>query len=684
MAALCRSLLALASLLAVAGSARADEGMWLLNELPTPTIVKATGVGPDAAFVDRVQKGALRLANGCSASFVGKAGLVMTNHHCVRSCLEELSVAGKDLLNKPFVAKTEKDELRCTRFELNQLQKVTNVTDVILKATAGKEGAAFQAALKAEKARLESTCSNGDASRRCEVITLFDGARFHLYEQRRFQDVRLVMAPEFPMAAFGGDPDNFNFPRTGFDVAFVRVYENGVPFSTTDALSFADKAAKDGDPVFVVGHPGGTERTRTVAQLVFQRDVALPWNLMRLAELRGRLDEWMKAVPSRKVRGAARLRTVENGLKALRGRHETLARAGFMEARAIAENDMRRAAGPVSQQAFAQIEEANRAAARLWADHRLLEMAEAFGGDLFAHARAIVRARAERDKPDASRLPEYSDARIAQLRQQVASVAVVVPEDEIALLSWSLHRLRNLKGADHPLVKELLAGKSPDTVAKAAVTATKLKDPKVRAAAFDGDAAAWKVLENDPLVRMALIADGPARAVRKQWEDEVEARETKAGEVITTLRKSRPGATSGYPDATFSLRLSFGRVAGTMTAPAMTTMADLFFRAGPEAPYLLSPSWTLAKKVLEPMTPMNVSTTNDIIGGNSGSPLLDARGDVVGLVFDGNLASLGGRYVYEPEENRAVAVHADAILAALKHVYKADRVLGEIEASRRR
>jgi hypothetical protein len=183
---------------------------------------------------------------------------------------------------------------------------------------------------------------------------------------------------------------------------------------------------------------------------------------------------------------------------------------------------------------------------------------------------------------------------------------------------------------------------------------------------------------------MALIADGPARAVRKQWEDEVEAKETKAGEVITTLRKSRPGATSGYPDATFSLRLSYGRVAGTMTAPAMTTMADLFFRAGPEAPYQLSPSWTLAKKVLEPLTPMNVSTTNDIIGGNSGSPLLDARGDVVGLVFDGNLASLGGRYVYEPEENRAVAVHGDAILAALKHVYKADRVLGEIEASRRR
>lgn len=663
---------------------RAEEGMWLLNDLPTGAIQKATGVTPDAAFVERVQKGALRLANGCSASFVGRAGLVMTNHHCVRSCLEELSVGGKDLLSKPFVAKTEKDELRCTRFELNQLQKITNVTDELLRATAGKDGAAFQTALKAEKSRLESACAKGDASRRCEVITLFDGARFHLYEQRRFQDVRLVMAPEFPMAAFGGDPDNFNFPRTGFDVAFVRVWENGAPYATTEALSFAETAAKDGDPVFVVGHPGGTERTRTVAQLVFQRDVALPWTLMRLAELRGRLDEWMKVGPTRKVRGAARLRTVENGLKALRGRHETLARAGFMETRAVAEADFRRSAGPVSQQAFQQIEEANRAAAALWADHRLLEAGEAFGGDLFGHARAIVRARAERDKADEARLPEFTAARLPQLRQQVASTAAVVVEDEVALLSWSLHRLRNLKGADHPLVKDLLQGKSPDTVAKALVTTTKLKDHKLRAAAFDGDAAAWKTLESDPLVRFATLADGPARAVRKRFEDDVEAKETKAGEIITNLRKSRPGATTGAPDATFSLRLSYGRVAGTMAAPALTTMADLFFRSGAEPPFKLSPSWAAAKAKLSPLSPMNVSTTNDIIGGNSGSPLLNARGDVVGLVFDGNLASLGGRYVYDANENRAVAVHGDAILAALKHVYAATRVLDELEASRRR
>jgi V8-like Glu-specific endopeptidase len=671
-----------AVLFAFAG--RADEGMWLMNELPVPAIATATGVTLDAGAVARMQRGALRLANGCSASFVGKNGLVMTNHHCVRSCLEELSVGGKDYLGKPFVAKTDKDELRCTRFELNQLQEIQDVTDAVLRATARTEGGTFAAALKAEKSRLESTCAANDPTLRCEVITLYDGARFHLYKQRRFQDVRVVMAPEFAMAAFGGDPDNFNFPRTGFDAAFLRVWENGVPFQTTDALPWAQTSAKDGDAAFVVGHPGGTERSRTVAQLAFQRDIALPWHLVRLAEQRGRLDEWMNAQKPRLVRGKARLRTVENGLKALRGRHQTLTRPGFIERKAREEAEVRRAAGPVSQAAFGAIEEANATAAGLWADYRLLEAGEAFDGVLFGYARALIRAEAERQKPDAEKLAEYSSARVAQLRQQVASSAVVVAEDEIAFLSWSLHRLRNLKGIDDPVVKDLLQGKSPNTVAKTLVTATKLKDAKLRAAAFDGNAAAWKTLENDPMIRFARIADGPARMVRKKWEDTVDAKETKAGEVIATMRKSRPGVTSTYPDATFSLRLSYGRVAGTETAPSMTTMADLFFRSGSEAPFLLTPAWSQAQKKLDPLTPMNVSTTNDIIGGNSGSPLLNAQGEVIGLVFDGNLASLGGRYVYEPEGNRAVAVHGDAILTALSDVYGATRVRTEIENSKRR
>jgi len=664
-------------------AAHADEGMWLINELPTSAIEKTTGAKLDTAFVSRVQRGALRLANGCSASFVGASGLVMTNHHCIRSCLEELSVGGKDYLGKPFVAKTGKDELRCTRFELNQLQEIKDVTDQVLRATSGKSGAAFNDALKAEKSRIESACAGGDATVRCEIVTLFDGAKFHLYKQRRFQDVRVVFAPEFAMAAYGGDPDNFNFPRTAFDVAFVRVWQGEAPLSTTDVLPFAATSAKDGDAAFVVGHPGGTERSRTVAQLAFQRDVALPWHLQRLAEQRGRLDEWMKAVPARLVRGKARLRSVENGLKALRGRHEALTALGFMDARLAAENELKKGAGPVSLQAFTSIDEANRAAARLWPDYRLLEGAEAFGGDLFAMARLIARAQVEGKKPDAERLPEFTSARIAQARQLVASTSPIVIEDDVALLSWSLHRLRNLKGIDDPLVKHVLGTRSPESVAKATLLMTKLKDPKLRAAAFDGDAKALAAIDKDPLYRLALTVDAASRAARKAWEDEVDAQETKAGELLSALRKSKPNATSTYPDATFSLRLSFGKLAGTKAHSSQTTLSDLFTRSGAEAPFLLPPSWKAGQSKLDLLTPMNVSTTNDIIGGNSGSPLLNAGGEVIGLVFDGNLPSLGGRYTYDADNNRAVAVHHDAILAALRHVYGAPHVVAEIEAARR-
>jgi hypothetical protein len=689
----------LAALLCTSTAARADEGMWLLNELPTAAMQKSLGKAPDAAWVSRVQRGALRLANGCSASFVGKDGLVMTNHHCVRSCLEELSVGGRDLLNKPFAAKSAKGELRCSRFELNQLTGIEDVSVAVLAAVQGSSGKAFTDKLKAEKARLESACSGGDAKVRCDLVTLFDGARFHLYKQRRFQDVRLVLAPEFPMAAFGGDPDNFNFPRTGLDAAFLRVWEDDKPFATTDALPFAKTPAKDGDVVFVAGHPGGTERSRTVAQLAFQRDVALPWTLIRLAELRGRLDEWMKVTPTRAVRGRARLRTVENGLKALRGRLETLARPGFFASRQQAEEALKRGASPEGRQAFLEVEEANARAVAVWGDHRLLEAGEAFMGDLFGWARLLVRAEVELGKDDATRLPEYTSARLPALRQQLATTSPVVIDEETALLSWSLHRLRNLKGMDDPVVAKLLGTTNPDRVAAKLVKTTRLKDRTLRLAAFDGDEKARAVLSKDPLIAFARLVDDDARAARAAWENEVEAKETAAAERLAGVRraaraKSTAAGTSTststgtytYPDATFTLRLSYGRVQGPPGHKAMTTISDLLARAGDDPPFRLSPSWQRAalngQSKLDPTTPMNVSTTNDIIGGNSGSPLLNEQGEVVGLIFDGNLASLGGRYVYEPETNRAVAVHGEAIRAALTHVYDGRRVLEELDATR--
>jgi hypothetical protein len=654
--------------------ARADEGMWLVNDFPSALVKERHGHAPDGAWLERARLGAARLANGCSASFVSADGLVMTNHHCIRSCLEELSTPARDLLESPFVARARTDELRCDKLELNQLVEITDVTERVLEATRGATGAGFAAKLKAHNAALESECSQGDPDRRCDVVALFSGARYHLHAYRRYRDVRMVMAPEFPMAAFGGDPDNFQFPRTGFDAAFVRVWDKDQPAKTPFHLRFAKAPAKADDLVYVVGHPGGTERLSTVAELELQRDVVLPWTLLRLAELRGRMDEWMRGDVDRTRRARSRLRSVENGLKALRGRLEALNELGLFDERRAAEAALIGQAPPHTRPGFEAIRGAMRDARGLWVDFRMKEGAEAFQSDLFGLARHLVRIRAEKQKPDAERLPEYTTAQLPFAEKQALSQAPIFLDLDEASLGWSLHRMRNLLGADHPFVKSVLGKESPEAMAKRVVTTTRVGDVAFRKAALEA-----KKLPDDPMLALALKVDAEARAARKAWEEKVDAVVKKNGELLAEARRVVQG-TAGYPDATFTLRVSFGRVRPAEgEESAMTTVGDLFGRSTGAFPFALSPSWAAARGKIAARTPMNVATTNDIIGGNSGSPLLDKNGDVVGLVFDGNLPSLGGRYFYEPKKNRAVAVHASAIRAALQHVYGAQHILAELD-----
>lgn len=674
-------LVLVALLVSLATAARADEGMWLLNEFPSQAVKERHGHAPDAAWLERVRLGAARLANGCSASFVSDEGLVMTNHHCVRSCLEELSTPARDLLENPFVAKTRADELRCDKLELNQLVEIKDVTDSVLAATKGASGPDFAAKLKAHTAKLEGECSAAGApiaDRRCDVVTLYSGARYHLYAYRRFRDVRMVMAPEFPMAAFGGDPDNFQFPRTGFDAAFIRVYDGDQPVKTPFRLRFAKTPVRAEDLVYVAGHPGGTERLATVAELALQRDVVLPWTLLRLAELRGRMDEWMRGDPDRARKMRARLRTVENGLKALRGRLEALGEPGFFDAREKSEAELLAKAPAHTRAGFAAIERAMLDARGLYRDYRMKEAAEAFQSELFSLARHVVRIRAEKQRPDGERLAEYSTAQLPFAEKQALSQAPIPYDLEEASLGWSLARMRNLLGADHPFVTSVLGKESPEALAKRLVTTTTIGDVALRRAALENNTMP-PALANDPMILLAQKIDAEARAARKAWEDRVEAVVKKNGELVAEARRGVYG-TSGYPDATFTLRLSYGRVrAAEGEKSSMTTIGDLLGRSTGTFPFALSPAWEAARKNLPASTPMNVATTNDIIGGNSGSPLLDRHGNIVGLVFDGNLPSLGGRYGYEPKKNRAVAVHASAIRAGLQHVYGAGHILAEID-----
>ncbi len=668
-------------------AARADEGMWLLNDFPTDLVKKQYGSAPDAKWLEKVQLGAARLANGCSASFVSEDGLVMTNHHCIRSCLEELSSPARDLLENAFVAKTNADELKCEKIELNQLVEIVDVTERVVAATKGASGAAFAAKLKEVNASIESECTKGDANKRCDVVALWSGARYHRYAYRRFRDVRMVFAPEFPMAAWGGDPDNFEFPRYGFDAAFVRLYENdaggvAVPVKTPWRLRFAaaKKDARAGDLVYVAGHPGGTERLATVAELEMQRDVALPWQLLRLAEVRGRLDQWMSGDVNRQRKARARLRTVENGLKSLRGRQEALGQPGFFDERARPQAELEANAPAHTKPAFDAVRAAMTDARTLYGDARLLENAEAFQSDLFTIARHIVRMRAERTKPDGERLAEYSSAQLPFVEKQVlANVPVQLDLDE-ASLTWSLHRLRNLKGLDDPIVTKALGKESPEALAKRLVTTSKLGDVAFRKSALEA-----KTLPDDPMLALAAAVDPAARAARNAWEDRVDAIVKKSAEGIAEARRTVYGA-SGPPDATFTLRLTFGTVRGADSEDpkkATTTIGEMIARSTGVFPFAFSPSWQRAVtgsfRKVPSATVVNVATTNDIIGGNSGSPLLNANGDIVGLVFDGNLPSLGGRYSYEPKDNRAVAVHAAILRAALRDIYDAQHVLDEIE-----
>jgi hypothetical protein len=665
--------------------------MWTFDAFPSEAVKKAHGFAPTQAWLDSVRLASVRLARGCSASFVSPNGMVMTNHHCIRRCVEDLSSPQKDLLATGFYAPELKDELRCPNVEANQLVEMTDITARMNTATKGQTGAAFNTALKAEMSKAESECATGPDVR-CDVVTLFNGGKYHLYKYRRFQDVRLAFAPEFPMASFGGDPDNFNFPRYGYDVAFLRVWENGQPAKSPHYLPWAKQGAKEGDLAFVSGHPGGTERKSTVAELEFQRDVALPYTLLYQAELRGMLREFAQGSPERLRISRARLRSVENSLKALRGRHQALADPALLAQKRKDEAELRArimARPKLKASTGVAWEEISRALALhrpMLAEHRLKEVGDGLQSELFTLARHLVRAAEELPKPNAERLREYTDAQLPSLRQQLLREAPIPAELEVATLTFGFNRLRETLGADDPFVQAVLGREAPADLARALVTGSKLHDVKVRQALLEGGKAAVEASQ-DPMVVLARKVDAEARAVRKRYEDTVEAVLKRNGELLAQAHLAVYG-TSGYPDATFTLRLSYGVVKGWeengRAVPPLTTFAGAWARHTGKEPFKLPDSWLAAQGKVPPETPLDMATTHDIIGGNSGSPMVNRDGHVVGLVFDGNLHSLGGRYAYVPQSNRAVSVHGAGILAALEHVYGARRLVEELRATQAR
>ncbi len=679
--------LALALAAAVAAPASAEEGMWTFDAFPSEKVEAAYGFRPTPAWLDHVRLASARLAGGCSASFVSEQGLVLTNHHCAHVCVEELSTADRDYVKNGFFARTPADEKRCPNVEVNQLVRIEDVTARVRGATKGLSGEGFEKALRGEMARIEKDCQTS-ASMRCDVVTLYQGGLYHLYTYRRFQDVRLVFAPELAMAFFGGDPDNFQFPRYDLDFAFLRVYEDGKPARMKDWFGWSARGPQDGELTFVSGNPGGTERALTVSQLVYQRSWAVPERLARLAELRGLLTGFQMLGPEQKRISTDQLFYTENSYKALRGRLQALEDPSFFAQKAEAERALKTQIEklPSAKQYLAAYQDVERAQERLREVRLPLGALETGfqGGRLFTIARDLVRAAEERPKPNAERLREYRESNLPVLTQRLFSEAPIYPELERLLLSFSLTKVRELLGPDDPAVKRILGKESPDEIARRVVDGTKLRDAAVRRQLWEGGAKAVSA-SNDPLVAFAKAVDPDARAIRETYENEVDAVVKHAQELIAEARFAVLGWTT-YPDATLTLRLSYGSVKGwkegTKDVRPFTTLAGAFERATGRDPFALPDSWLAAKKKLDLSTPFNFTSTNDIIGGNSGSPVFDRDARIVGAIFDGNIHSLGGDYGFDDATNRAVAVDSAAILETLDQIYGARRLVEELRPVR--
>jgi hypothetical protein len=563
-----------------------------------------------------------------------------------------------------------------------------NVTDKVAAATRNLDAQAANDTRKKVLTQLEQACEQASAKAntgplKCESVTLYQGGQYWLYKYHRYEDVRLVFAPEEAIAAFGGDPDNFQFPRWCLDMSILRAYDsNGKPAAVTSYLQMRPEGPQAGELVFVSGHPGSTDRLLTVAQLEELRDIELPRYLLRSSELRGRYIQFGKSSPEAHRIVGNPLLSLENSLKVRRKLLDALLDERLLQHKRAEESDLRAKAraGGLTSDPWETIAKAEQIHRELSLPYTFLEAGAGFNSKLFGYARTLLRGARERQKPSADRLREFRDTALPRMEQQLKAPVPVYPELESLTLSFSLERMREWLGPDAPMVRRLLSKDSPDSLAARVISGSNLADPKVRMDLWKGGMQAVEA-SKDPMIELARLVDPTAREIRKRYEDEVEAPVDAASEQIAAVR-FRIYGTSVPPDATFTLRLNFGTVQGwnegDHEVEPFTLLARLFERATGQDPFRVPDSWLAAKPQLDPQTRFNLSTNNDIVGGNSGSPLLDAQGRLVGLMFDGNVHSISGSFWFDPELNRAVAVDPQIILEGLRKVYKADELLAEL------
>jgi hypothetical protein len=670
---------------------RADEGMWLLNNPPRQLLKEKYNFDLTDAWLEHAQKASVRFNSGGSGSFVSAEGLIVTNHHIGADSLQKLSPKDKDYYRDGYLARNRDEELKCPDLELNVLQSIEDVTERVNSSVKPemKPAEAF-AARRAAMAAIEKD-SLTKTGLRSDVVTLYHGGLYHLYRYKKYTDVRLVMAPEHAIAAFGGDTDNFEYPRHSLDICFFRVYEDGKPARVTHFFRWSSQGPAEGDLVFVTGHPGTTNRLDTLAKLQHRRDVTLPYTLNRLRAEEALLLQFSGRGPEQARMAAKDLARVANARKAFSGQYQGLLDPAIMARKAQDEHELRMQTAVEGEKSkgltppWERIAEAEKTFAGFEREYYLLERGDAFDSELFQIARHLVRLAAEKPRPNADRLREYRDSNLESLEFQLFSPAPIHAELERAKLAGALSFLAENLGGEHPLVIKVLAGQSPAARATALVASTRLADPAERRRLAAGGQPSIDGA-TDTMILFARLIDDDARGLRKRYEDEVEEVERQANAQIARARFDRYG-TGIAPDATFTLRLAFGVVRGYpvegVDLPYTTTFAGALVRAqqqGNRDPFLLPKRWQEVKdrSDIDPATPLNFISTADTIGGNSGSPVLNRAGELVGINFDRNRHGLVRNFVYTDEQARHIAVHSRGVLVALRKLYAAEALAREL------
>jgi hypothetical protein len=663
----------------------ADEGMWLFDHFPKEQVERKYGFKVSDEFLSHLEHASVRFNNGGSGSFVSSSGLLFTNHHVGQDCIEKLSSAEHDYMANGFQSGAEAGEKMCPDLEVDALLSTADVTPRVNEGIRSDTSAVDANRMrKATIARIEKGCATSE-DRRCEVVSLYSGAEFSLYQYKKYTDVRLVFAPEYDIAQFGGDPDNFVYPRYCLDFALFRAYEGGKPASTPEYLAWSHAGVKDGELTFVSGNPESTGRLQTIAQLEFSRDVSYPMIVDMLREQISGLVVFAETSAENKRVAQDYLDEDQNSYKALTGFEQGLRDPDLMRLKREQEQKLRGtiAADPNLEMKFGKtwddLASAYQQYSTFFKPYYLIEAAPD-ESKIFSIARQVLRYAEEKRKPNGERLAGYQDANLPALEQSMFSPAPLSPALEELVLATQFRFLDKELGPGDATVKAVLDGQTPEEAAHQYIGATKLFDVEERKRLAHDSSAVEK--SQDGMIRLARILEGPARKYRKEFDDKVQAVIAASASRIAQARFAVYG-TNEYPDATFTLRLSYGPVKGYTDAsgrpiPFATTFAGLYEHATGKDPYKLPQDWIQGKPAIDLNTLFDFVTTADTHGGNSGSPTVNERGEIIGILFDGNLEGLANRYVYTEQRARSVHVAGNAIIESLKKVYHADGVLREL------